>query len=87
MNRNQRGAVEFLAALIVLVLALAFGHWFAWWSCEKRWAFSGLTSDYEVGQGCVVRTPDGRWIPDDRVRDTDLAAPAAPATPANPTPR
>lgn len=72
MARRMAGNSEILlyfitsCAVIFLLLALrAFG-------CTSRWADSGLQSKWGPIQGCLVKMPDGRWIPDDRVRDIDI---------------
>lgn len=38
-------------------------------SCHSRWQASGMESDYGVMKGCVVKTLDGRWVPEDVYRE------------------
>jgi hypothetical protein len=40
--------------------------------CDKRWENSGLNTSYTILGGCQVRLPSGKWIPEDRVRQSDI---------------
>ena len=41
-------------------------------SCHAQWEQSGLQADWGIVKGCVVKTPSGRWLPADSLRDMDL---------------
>lgn len=58
--------VVIVLAAAVLMLALADSE------CSSRWQHSGLKSSWGPVQGCLVQMPSGRWLPDNRVRDSDL---------------
>jgi hypothetical protein len=81
LKRTQRGSGEVLFSIVAAAIVAVLSYWVVSVSCSSRWAGSGLQSSYGLAQGCLVKTPSGRWIPDDRVRDTDLAAPASPSAP------
>lgn len=40
--------------------------------CDKRWENSGLETSYTLMGGCQVRLSSGKWIPEDRVRQSDI---------------
>lgn len=40
--------------------------------CDKRWENSGLDTSYTFWGGCQVRLSSGKWIPEDRVRQSDI---------------
>ena len=62
-----------LLAIVGLTGALMFAqNELSRQSCEQRWRVSGLQSSYGFFQGCLVKMPSGRWIPDKNVRDIDL---------------
>ncbi len=61
----------FAIGAMALVLALIFAG-FAWVNavrCEARWP--DRETSYGVVKGCMVKTPKG-WMPDDRIRETDI---------------
>lgn len=77
MRQRQRGVSDEGAMLVLGLVALLiiFGVFFALaaLSCKARWEGSGLQSSWGPVKGCLVRLPDGRWIPDDRVRDIEIS--------------
>jgi len=79
MNQ-QRGDSELIliAGLIVLLVVVVpvVVLWFQYLGCHARWDRAGM-SDVSWGpiQGCLVKMPDGRWLPSDRVREMDLPKP------------
>lgn len=80
MRRNDIQLRLFMAGFCLAVLCIvaspfAIGYWVKAAACADRWEGSGMASRFGVFSGCLVQTPSGRWIPDDRVRDADLAAP------------
>lgn len=40
--------------------------------CDKRWENSGLNTSYSFWGGCQVRLSSGKWVPEDRVRQSDI---------------
>lgn len=75
MKSRQRGysdGGEFLFSLIALVVLSIAAAIYSSWSCSSRWNQSGLSTSWGPIQGCLVQTPSGRWVPDDRVREVDL---------------
>lgn len=77
MRQRQRGVsdegVTLVLGLVVLLIILGVVCAVASLSCKARWEGSGLQSSWGPMQGCLVRLPDGRWIPDDRLREIDVA--------------
>lgn len=65
----------FLTLAIAILLGLAAGLAHGHVKCQSKWARSGLHAEFGVFQGCLVRLPDGRWIPQENVRETDLQLP------------
>jgi hypothetical protein len=79
MKRNK-GDAELVAIIVVgaLIFAAAFAiaGIVAYFSCHARWDKAGM-ADVAWGpmQGCLVKMPDGRWLPSDRVREFELPRP------------
>lgn len=40
--------------------------------CDKRWENSGLEASYSFWGECQVRLSSGKWVPEDRVRQSDI---------------
>lgn len=70
---NERGDAELTASVIVLVVCLVGWAIIASASCSSRWARSGMPTSWGPVQGCLVKLPDGRWLPDERIREVDIA--------------
>ncbi|HOW46091.1 MAG TPA: hypothetical protein P5305_01385 [Rubrivivax sp.] len=60
----------FIAVPMAVVLSLMAGVSAV--LCHARWGDSGMPSSWGPLKGCHVQLPSGRWVPDDRVRETDL---------------
>lgn len=54
-------AAGVIVALVLYFIGLA--------GCHARWADSGMRVRYSFMAGCRVQQADGRWIPEDRVRE------------------
>lgn len=69
------GEVLFYVLVFTLVLTLGFQIVSAveGISCRSRWDGSGMQTQYTLMGGCRVQMSDGRWLPEDRVRDISLA--------------
>ena len=67
--------------IVCLGAAVLIG-WAIWENaaCKSKWLRSGM-ADVTWGpiQGCLVRLPDGRWLPEERIREIDI--PRVPASP------
>ena len=77
MNK-QRGDFEIVAGLVLFLIGIILWVIFSSWSCGARWKHSGVNTSWGPIQGCLVKMPSGRWVPDDRVRDIDLSTPKQP---------
>lgn len=86
MKKFQRGPGEILVTLLAAALAAGIYWGIGKVTCAARWSGSGMDNSYGFFSGCRVQTPNGRWIPDDRVREADLA-PVAPAAPRAEVPK
>lgn len=71
--RGSTGVEELIVLVAILVLVLPIAAWLASYKCSAQWSESGLQSKWQLGSGCRVKTPDGRWLPADRVRETEIA--------------
>lgn len=50
--------------VIVIVLAFTIGTLqIRAYTCQKAWANSGMTSEWQFGAGCMLQLPDKTWIP------------------------
>lgn len=59
-----------ITTIIVLLSMIPFAIFVVGpWTCEQRWAASGMASRYTVGAGCKVQRKDGTWVPDSMVRE------------------
>lgn len=63
---------ELKVYIIFAVVAAIIGSVISNASCKAAWAQSGLATSWGPIQGCLVQTPSGRWLPEDRARETDL---------------
>ena len=70
--RRQKGSGEIIFSLVALASILAVLAIVEAVGCHARWKHSGLESSWGPLQGCLVTFPDGRQIPDDRVREIEI---------------
>lgn len=61
------GPIVLVFGLIVYGLTM-----FESYKCNAGWARSGMATSWGPIQGCLVQVGPNRWIPSDRVRETDL---------------
>ncbi len=72
--KNQHGNGEVIFSLILIVITLSASSLFNYMSCHSRWKDSGVKGvSWGPIQGCKVKLDDGRWLPDDRVREIDIS--------------
>lgn len=71
MKRSDLAVMLTAYAVFGLIM---FVGWvvFTNWSCSSKWARSGMASSWGPVQGCLVQLPDGRWMPDERVREIEI---------------
>lgn len=67
---------DFLATLIVGIIGIVM-LWALtlipdYFSCAARWSESSMQTSWGPIQGCKVQLPDGRWLPEDRVREIPI---------------
>jgi hypothetical protein len=62
----MREVLGYLAVLFILFIILAF---ISAASCESAWSKSGFETSWGPVQGCLIKMPDGRWIPDESYRE------------------
>ena len=84
--KKQRGYGELLFGVLLLVgivgFSMAIVFPLSYSSCHSRWERSGMAGvSWGPIQGCLVKMPDGRWLPADRIREMDI-----PKTPSQDTP-
>lgn len=74
MRRNTKdGAIAIVVGFaVVLGLVIGIPAAFGFVGCKARWSGSGMPVAWGPLQGCQVQLPSGRWIPEDRLRATDL---------------
>ena len=75
--RNKRlegssGGSELFASLVVILVFGLGSCAYSSVSCESRWEHSNMASTWGPIKGCLVKLPDGRWLPEDRVREIDI---------------
>lgn len=71
-NSNPLAGVLLPLAAAAVLLAAAAAYAYAHVRCQAQWARSGLHTEFGIFQGCLVRLPDGRWIPAETLRESDL---------------
>lgn len=72
MNR-QHGTEEAGFAIIVTIVFLFVMAFFSAWSCHSKWGRSGMKAvSWGPVQGCMCQLPDGRWLPEERIREVDI---------------
>lgn len=78
MNK-QRGSsdVELVVSLVFLIIIVGIWAMVDAASCKSRWAQSGLSSTWGPIQGCLVKTKDGRIVPEEVIKDIDVLTPKA----------
>jgi hypothetical protein len=57
-----------LAVAAILALAVGVSYPFSKRSCRETWQASGMASDFGIWTGCMVRLPDGTWVPAESYR-------------------
>jgi hypothetical protein len=74
--KKQRGDSEVGLTLGGTAILLIIYAIFAAMSCHSKWGRAGM-ADVSWGpiQGCMVKMPDGRWLPEERIREIDLPKP------------
>jgi len=74
MKNKQRGnsSIFFPVTLIIIVIACSFALEKA--SCTSKWEDSGMATRWGPIKGCVVQVPNGKWLPEDVIREIDLNA-------------
>lgn len=74
MKNKQKGesAFEVVATIVVFVIWGFLMLIFSNMQCKSRWEDSGMKCSWGPIQGCLVHLPDGRKIPDDRIREIDV---------------
>jgi hypothetical protein len=64
-----------IGIFIVLVISLLTGLAMIMenWSCKSKWEHAGMAGiTWGPVQGCLVKLPDGRWLPEERIREIDI---------------
>lgn len=69
----KSGTSETLLGLGLIVLVVVGTFWWSAAACSSKWDRSGMQSSWGPIQGCVVKLPDGRWLPEERVREIDIS--------------
>lgn len=65
------GIIMFGAFFIAVVFVIAVMVDSA--SCHSKWDRAGMSGvQYGPIQGCMVHMPDGRWLPEERIREVDI---------------
>ena len=71
--KNQRGYAFIVLLIMVCILILLVGIWIDSVSCHSKWDNADMAAvSYGPIKGCMVKLPDGRWLPADRMREIDL---------------
>lgn len=60
------GYVVFL--LLAISLVLLFAAWYDSSKCHSQFERSGMEVEWRLIGGCLVKLPDGTWIPGDQYR-------------------
>jgi len=62
----------FVTALLVAVV-VGGAMVFEYLGCHAKWERAGMQLvEWGPIQGCMVKLPDGRWMPTERLREMDL---------------
>jgi hypothetical protein len=86
MKRQRGFAAELVLYAIILGGCLVIWGFFANWECKSKWDRSGMRGvAWGPVQGCLINLPDGRWLPEERIREIDI--PKAPDGKATDVPR
>lgn len=60
-----------VVGLFVLLICGAFAADRA--ACHAQWENAGMSEvRWKLVGGCMVKLPDGRWLPADRIREIDI---------------
>jgi hypothetical protein len=75
--KKQRGWVEETLFILFMigfcVLLFGIGAIFKNWSCKSKWEHAGMAGvTWGPVQGCLVKLPDGRWLPEERIREINI---------------
>lgn len=76
---KQRGYGEIEMILYVfgwcIILCVIVGGMFVlgWYECHVKYDRAGMADvTYGPVEGCMLKLPDGRWLPSDRIREVEL---------------
>lgn len=70
--KYQKGISTGGLTLVMTIVSLALVITANFFSCTSKWKLSGMKSSYGPMQGCLVQLPDGRWLPEERIREIDI---------------
>lgn len=70
MFRTIATLATIAAIIVAFIWAIFIG--LPAYGCHSKWRDSGLDSQYGFFAGCRVQTPDGRWLPAERVREIEI---------------
>jgi hypothetical protein len=79
--KHQRGETALLAlGLLSIVAVVIIGFILENASCKSKWERSGMAGVmWGPIQGCLVKLPDGRWLPEERIREIEIPREPKPA--------
>jgi hypothetical protein len=69
----MRDVIITVAWFLAMGAVVVIGYWvIGGYACHARWERSGMPTSWGLFQGCLVRMPDGRWLPERALRDIEL---------------
>lgn len=55
--------VTILIICLVVLVCVIGSFQLKSYTCEKAWAKSGMTAEWQFGSGCMLQLPNKTWVP------------------------
>jgi hypothetical protein len=73
MKRQRGDAAVFIVSVLFIVGVVIVGFIIENATCKSKWERSGMAGvTWGPIQGCLVKLPDGRWLPEERIREIEI---------------
>lgn len=61
--------IQIIGAILAVVGILLFSNFVGGVECRSKWEQSGFEVQYGFLKGCLIKAPEGKWIPAENYRE------------------